>query len=115
MLRKDQREGAVELEEIERRRQALKSLMSRRKKQLRESLDQRIKRAGEGSVWASLSRADCATLHQQEIEHLRVQLQDLHLECAQAQRQLSALRRVMTRAQRLRAARASDFGGRRSA
>lgn len=107
MLKKDTADGAVELDEIERRREALKVLVSRRKKQLRESLEHRIKRAGRGSIWASLSRADCVTLHRQEREHIRVQLEDLHFEYVLAQRQLAALKRVMARARRLRAARSS--------
>jgi hypothetical protein len=97
-----QREGRVEQEEIELRQRALKSLVTKRNRLLRESLDQRIKRAGKQGVWASLTRAECRDLHKQEIEHVRVQLADLQLEWTHAQKELSKLRRAMGRAERLR-------------
>ena len=48
MLGTDIRGIMAEEEEVQRRRQALKSLLSMRSKQLRESLEQRIKRARTG-------------------------------------------------------------------
>ncbi|MGH7235622.1 MAG: hypothetical protein ACREIO_04495 [Nitrospiraceae bacterium] len=94
----------TEQDEIELRRHALKSLVSTRKRRLGESLDQRIRRAGKQGIWGSLSRAECRDLHRQEIAHLRVQLEDLHLESALARQELTKLKRAMRRAERARAA-----------
>jgi hypothetical protein len=58
MLGTDIRGIMAEEEEVLRRRQALKSLLSMRTKQLRESLEQRIKRAKNGGDWMQLSRED---------------------------------------------------------
>lgn len=94
----------TEQAEIELRRQALKSLVTTRKRRLGESLDQRIKRAGKQGLWDSLSRAECRVLHERELAHFRVQLEDLHLESALARRELTKLKRAMRRAERARAA-----------
>ena len=98
-----QREGRAEQEEIELRQRALKALVSKRNRLLRESLDQRIRRAEKEGVWASMTRAEWKDLHRQEIEHVRVQLADLRLEWAQAQKELTKLKRAMGRAERLKA------------
>jgi hypothetical protein len=99
------REGLTERAEIEVRQRALKSLVLKRNKLLRESLDQRIKRAGKQGIWATLSRSECRDLHRQEIAHLRVQLADLHLEWAYSRLEMRKLKRALTRAERLKAAR----------
>lgn len=99
-----ERESMTEQAEIELRQHALKSLVSTRKRRLGESLDQRIKRAGKQGLWGSLSRAECRNLHRQEIAHLRVQLEDLHLESALARRELTKLKRALRRAESARAA-----------
>ena|ERR687891_565610 len=99
------REGLIERAEIEFRQRALKSLVGKREKLLRESLDQRIKRAGKQGIWSQLTRLECRNLHRQEIAHLRVQLADLHLEWTHTRLELQRLKRAVTRAERLRAAR----------
>ena len=53
MLGTDIRGIMAEEEEVQRRRQALKSLLSMRTKQLRESLEQRIKRAKSAGIGCS--------------------------------------------------------------
>ncbi|MGH7230957.1 MAG: hypothetical protein ACREJU_06290 [Nitrospiraceae bacterium] len=103
MLAKDLREGAQEQTEIELRQRALRSLLAMRQKQLRESLDHRIKRARKDGEGENLTRAEWTSLHKQEIAHVRVQLADLQLESAHAKGQLSKLKRAMNRAKRLRA------------
>lgn len=56
MLGTDIRGIMAEEEEVQRRQQALKSLVQMRAKQLRESLDERIKRARSSGDWTQLSR-----------------------------------------------------------
>ena len=80
MLGTDIRGIMAEEEEVQRRRQVLKSLLSMRNRQLRESLEQRIKRAKTSGDWMQLSREECATLHKQEKAHLRSQLEQLQHE-----------------------------------
>jgi hypothetical protein len=103
MLAKNLREGAQEQTEIELRQRALKSLLAMRQKQLRETLDHRIKRARKQGEGENLTRAEWANLHRQEIAHARVQLADLQLESAHTKGQLTKLKRAMSRAKRLRA------------
>jgi hypothetical protein len=108
MLGTDIRGILAEEEEVQRRQDALKSLMSMRAKQLRESLDQRIKRAKNYGDWTTYSRAECANLYQQEKAYLRDQLEQLRLECERTRGKLTALRRAKARAQRIRAAEAAS-------
>ncbi len=108
MLGTDIRGILAEEEEVQRRQQALKSLMSMRSKQLRESLDQRIRRARSSGDWINLSRAECANLHKQEKAHLRAQLEQLRMERDRTRGKLNELRRAKARAQRLRAAEVSS-------
>ncbi len=103
MLGTDIRGILAEEEEVQRRQQALTSLMSMRSKQLRESLDQRIRRARSSGDWLNLSRAECASLHKQEKAHLRAQLEQLRIERDRTRGKLNELRRAKARAQRLRA------------
>jgi hypothetical protein len=107
MLAKNMRDGAQEQTEIELRQRALKSLLAMRQKQLRESLDHRIKRAWKEGEGQNLTRAEWASLHKQEIAHARVQLADLQLQSVRTKGQLSKLKRVMNRAKRLRASQSS--------
>ncbi|HJU04013.1 MAG TPA: hypothetical protein VJ692_02600 [Nitrospiraceae bacterium] len=108
MFAKNLREGAQEQTEIELRQRALKSLLAMRQKQLRESLDHRIKRARKEGEGENLTRAEWASLHKQEIAHVRVQLADLQLESAHTRGQLSKLKRALNRAKRLRASQSSS-------
>lgn len=103
---KNMRESLSEQADIHLRQQALRSLARMRNKQLRESLDHRIKRGRKGGVEGCLTRAEWASLHKQEIAHIRVQLADLQLERARACRQLRELKRVKARARRLKASQA---------
>ncbi len=113
MLGTDIRGIMAEEEELLRRRQALKSLLSMRTKQLRESLEQRIKRANNGGDWMQLSREECATLHKQEKAHLKSQLEQLQHEDARTRGKLTLLKRAKARAQRIRAAEAASGRKRR--
>jgi hypothetical protein len=108
MLGTDIRGILAEEEEVQRRQDALKSLMSMREKQLRESLDQRIKRARNYGDWTTFSRAECANLYQQEKAHLRDQLEQLRVERDRTRGKLTALKRAKARAQRIRAAEAAS-------
>lgn len=113
MLGTDIRGIMAEEEEVQRRRQALKSLLSMRNKQLRESLEERIKRARTGGDWMQLSREECATLHKQEKAHLRSQLEQLQHEDDRTRGKLTLLKRAKARAQRIRAAEAASGRKRR--
>jgi len=106
MLGTDIRGIMAEEEEVQRRQDALKSLMTMRAKKLRESLDQRIKRARSGGDWTMLSKAECADLHNQEKAHLKSQLEQLRFEQNRTKGKLTALKRAKARAQRIRAAEA---------
>ncbi|HET9846329.1 MAG TPA: hypothetical protein VFQ02_11295 [Nitrospira sp.] len=113
MLGTDIRGIMAEEEEVLRRRQALKSLLSMRTKQLRESLEQRIQRAKNGGDWMQLSREECATLHKQEKAHLKSQLEQLQHEDDRTRGKLTLLKRAKARAQRIRAAEAASGRKRR--
>lgn len=104
-MSKNLRESFSEQAEIQLRQRALKSLADSRRKQLAESLEHRIKRGRKGGV--RLTPAEWASLHKQEIAHIRVQLADLQLERQHARRQLTELRRIKARARRLKASRES--------
>ena len=68
MLGTDIRGIIAEEEEVQRRKDALKSLLSMRSKQLRESLEQRIKRAK-----AEQAKAQVQIVYYEQIAALRVQ------------------------------------------
>jgi hypothetical protein len=106
MLGTDIRGIMAEEEEVLRRRQALKSLLSMRTKQLRESLEQRIKRAKNGGDWMQLSR-------EEEKAHLKSQLEQLQHEDDRTRGKLTLLKRAKARAQRIRAAEAASGRKRR--
>lgn len=113
MLGTDIRGIMAEEEEVQRRQQALKSLVSMRAKQLRESLDDRIRRARSSGDWIQLSKAECADLHKREKEYLRSQLAQLRFEQDRTRGKLTALKRAKARAQRIRAAEAASERKRR--
>jgi hypothetical protein len=104
MFGKTQHDRATEQAEFQFRQRALKSLMSMRTKQLRESLDQRIKRARRGGAWTDLTRAECALLHKREKARAQEQLAILQLAWSRTRWQLTESRRAMARAQTLKAA-----------
>ena len=108
MLGTDIRGIIAEEEEVQRRKDALKSLLSMRSKQLRESLEQRIKRARTCGDWIQLSQEECATLHKREKLHLKSQFDKLQHEQDRTRGKLTALKRAKARAQRIRAAEAAS-------
>ncbi|MBX3238005.1 MAG: hypothetical protein KF814_17810 [Nitrospiraceae bacterium] len=108
MLGTDIRGIMAEEEEVQRRQEALRSLMSMRERLLRESLEARIKRARTTGDWTNLSRAECANIYKQERVHLRAQLEQLRVEQDRTRGKLSALKRAKARAQRIRAAEAAS-------
>ena len=101
MLGTDIRGIMAEEEEVQRRQEALQSLMSMRERLLRESLEARIKRARGTGDWTNLSPAECANIYKEERVHLRAQLE-------RTRGKLSALKRAKVRAQRIRAAEAAS-------
>jgi hypothetical protein len=113
MLGTDIRGIIAEEEEVQRRKDALKSLFSMRSKQLRESLEQRIKRARTCGDWIQLSQEECATLHKQEKLYLKSQFEKLQHEQDRTRGKLTALKRAKARAQRIRAAEAASGRKRR--
>jgi len=113
MLGTDIRGIMAEEEEVHRRQQALKSIVTMRARQLRESLDARIKRAGNTGDWKLLSKAECADLHKQEKAHLKSQLEKLQTEQDRTRGKLTLLKRAKARAQRIRAAEAASERKRR--
>lgn len=113
MLGTDIRGIMAEEEEVQRRQDALKSLVTMRAKQLRESLDERIKRARSSGDWIQLSKEECASLHKREKAHLKSQLEQLQVEQTRTRGKLTALKRAKARAQRIRAAEAASERRRR--
>src|SRR5574338_141105 len=108
MLGTDIRGIMAEEEEVQRRQEALRSLMSMRARLLRESLEQRIRRARSSGDWINLSRAECADIYKEERVHLRAQIEQLRVERERTRGKLSALKRAKARAQRIRAAEAAS-------
>lgn len=102
------RDILTEQESIQRRQRALKSLLAMRHRRLRESLDQRIKRAHREGFWQGLSRAECQALHDQEKAFVRAQLDALECETLRGQGKLVRVRKEKARAQRQRAAQISE-------
>jgi predicted flavoprotein YhiN len=96
MLGTDIRGIMAEEEEVQRRQEALKSLMTMRARQLRESLEDRIKRARNSGDWIQLSKAECASLHKQEKAHLQSQLEQLQFEQTRTRGKLTALKRSVS-------------------
>jgi hypothetical protein len=113
MLGTDIRGIIAEEEEVQRRKDALKSLLTMRSKQLRESLEQRIKRARTSGDWIQLSKEECASLHKREKLYLKSQLDKLQHEQDRTRGKLIALKRAKARAQRIRAAEAASGRKRR--
>ncbi len=113
MLGTDIRGIMAEEEEVQRRQEALKSLMTMRARQLRESLEDRIKRARSSGDWMQLSKAECESLYKREKAHLKSQLEQLQFEQTRTRGKLTALKRAKARAQRIRAAEAASERRRR--
>ncbi|MCH6557785.1 MAG: hypothetical protein IH803_06175 [Nitrospirae bacterium] len=88
---------------MQRRQRALKSLVVLRNRRLRESLDQRIRRARMEGLWTGLTRAQCAILHNQEKARVRKRLLELEHECVLGRGRLTGIKRAKARARRRRA------------
>jgi len=107
------REIIAEEEEVQRRKDALEALLVMRSKQLREPLEDRIKRAQHGGEWIRLSQEECAAIHKREKFHLKSQFEKLQQERDRIREKLVSLKRAKARAQRIRAAEAASGRKRR--
>ena len=96
-------DSLADLELIQRRQVALRSLVSRRNKRLNESLERRITRAKDEGVDPGLTREEWVRLHNDELANVRGQLADLELEMIHAREQGADLKRAMARAKRQKA------------
>ena len=90
--------------QVQRHKEALDSIVRRRSKLLRESLEERIRRAQDHGDWSHLSQKECAEFHQKEKLYLESQVERLRHEQARTEGELAELRRAKMRAERIRAA-----------
>lgn len=104
MLCSEIREILAEEEEVQRRKEALDSLVGMRSKLLRESLEERMRRAQDNGEWSHLSQKECAGLHKEEKLYLKSQVNRLRHEQARTKGMLAELRRLEVRAKLIRAA-----------
>ena len=100
----DIREIISEEKQVQRHKEALDSLVHMRAKLLRESLEERIRRAQDHGDWSHLSQKECAGQHKEEKLYLKSQVDRLRHEQARTKGKLVELRRAKTRAALLRAA-----------
>ena len=103
MLCSEIREILAEEEDVLCHKEALDSLMSRRSKLLRESLEARMRRAQDDGEWRHLSQQECAGIHQEEKLYLKSQVDRLRIEQARTEERLAELRRLKARARLIRA------------
>ena len=103
MLCSEIREILAEEEDALCHKEALDSLMGRRSKLLRESLEARMRRAQDDGEWSHLSQQECAGIHQEEKMYLKSQVDRLRLEQARTEKRLAELRRLKARARLIRA------------
>jgi hypothetical protein len=108
MLGTDIREIMAEEEQVQRRKEAIESLLGMRYKLLRESLEVRMRRAQNDGEWIHLSQKECAARHKQEKIYLTSQVVRLRHEQDRTRGKLAALRRTKARAKRIRAAEAAS-------
>ncbi len=99
----DIREIISEEKQVQRHKDALDSLVHMRAKLLRESLEERIRRAQDHGDWSHLSRKECAGQHREEKLYLKSQVVRLRREQTRTERKLAELRRDKARAERIRA------------
>ncbi|MEO8046179.1 MAG: hypothetical protein ABI684_02755 [Nitrospirota bacterium] len=97
------REIIVEEQQVQRHKEALDSLVRMRSKLLRESLEERIRRAQDYGEWNHLSQKERAGYHQEEKIYLKSQVDRLRHEQARMKGKLAELRRAKARAVLLRA------------
>ena len=89
---------------IQRRQEALRSLLIRRTKVLRESLKQRMRRARNNGEWIELSPGECIDRYQEERTHVQSQIDELRAEQQQTRGRLADVKRAKKRAEKIRAA-----------
>ena len=94
----------AEEEEVQRRKEALDSLIYRRCKLLRESSEERMRRAQDNGEWRHLSQQECVKLHQEEKLYLESQVDRLRHEQARTKGKLAELKRAKAQAELIRAA-----------
>jgi hypothetical protein len=103
MIGTDIREISAEEIEVQRHKEALDSLVDMRSKLLRESLEERIRRAQDHGDWSHLSQKECAGHHKEEKLYLKGQVERLRREQTRTEGKLAELRRAKRRAQLIRA------------
>jgi|SRR6185436_7041376 len=98
MLCSEIREIRAEEEEVQRHKEALDSLVYMRAKRLRESLEERMRRAQDNGEWSHLTQKECAELHKEEKLYLKSLVDRLRHEQARTNGMLAQLRRAKARA-----------------
>ncbi len=98
------REINVEGQQIQRHKGALVSLVRMRSKLLRESLEERIRRAQDYGEWNHLFQKERAGYHQEEKIYLKSQVDRLRHKQVRMKGKLAELRQAKARAQLMRAA-----------
>ena len=104
MLCSDIREILAEEEEVLRRKDALDSLVDMRSKLLRESLEERLRRAQDNGEWSHFTQKECAGLLKNEKLYIKSQVDLLRHEQARTKGKLAELKRMKARANLIRAA-----------
>ena len=89
--------------QVQRHKEALDSLVRMRSKLLRESLEERMRRAQDYG-WSYLSQKECVEHHKEEKLYLKAQVDRLRHEQARTKGKLAELRRAKARAELIRAA-----------
>jgi hypothetical protein len=100
----DMRGILAEEDTIQRRQEALRSLLIRRTKVLHESLKQRIIRARNNGEWIEFSPGERIEQYQEERTYLQSQIDELRAEQQQTRCRLSDVKRAKKRAEKMRAA-----------
>jgi hypothetical protein len=104
MLRSEIREILAEEKQVQRRKEALDSLLDMRSKFLRESLEDRMRRAHDKGEWRHLSQKECAGLYKEEKLYLKSKVDQLRCEQVRTKGMLAELRRLKVQAKLIRAA-----------
>src|SRR5262245_25991754 len=97
------REIIAEEQEVQRHMEALDSLVGAHAKLIRESLEERVRRAQDHGDWSHLSQKECAEHHQEEKLYLEEQVDRLRREQARTKGKLVELKRAKAQAELNRA------------
>jgi hypothetical protein len=97
------REIIAEEQHVQRHKEAVDSLVQMRSKMLRESLEERMRRAQDCGEWHHLSQKERAGYYREEKLYLKSQVDRLRHEQARTKGKLAELRRAKARAALLRA------------